>query len=140
MLSASAGQRDPSGSAKGLVPGLSQEPTTVAVPSGSNRDTAVVSASSTCPVSAATEANTSDGETPRATSVATRRKAACSSATRRSSSRLDSSESAMVLKDCSRPPTSPGPVSGIRTVRSPPATWPAIAEARRNGRTIERVR
>ena len=92
------------------------------------------------PVSAATAPNTSGGETPRATSVATRRRAACSSATRPSSSRLVSSESAMLLNDRSRRPTSPGPVSGIRTVRSPPATWPAIPDARRTGWTTDRVR
>ena len=55
------------------------------MPSGSYRLMPVTSAASTRPASAATAANTSSGGAPRATSVATRRSAACSSANPRSS-------------------------------------------------------
>jgi hypothetical protein len=46
------------------------------------------STGSSCPASLATAANTSSGATPRAASVATRRNAACSSASRVRAARL----------------------------------------------------
>jgi hypothetical protein len=57
-----------------------------------------------------------------------------------SSSRLSSNEPAMVLKLASSIPISPTPRSGMRAPRSPPASRPAIAAARRTGCTIARVR
>ena len=74
-----------------------------------------------------------------------RRRASSPAATTRareavSSARLASSERAIVLNDRSNAPISPTPVSGIRTARSPPATRPAIADARRTGTTIDRTR
>ena len=47
---------------------------------------------------------------------------------------------AMVLKLASSIPISPTPRSGMRAPRSPPASRPAIAAARRTGCTIARVR
>ena len=114
--------------------------TTMAVPSGSKRTTAVSSAPTSRPTSVATAEKISPGGTARATRVATRRSAACSSSSRVSSSRLRSSEPAMVLNECSSAPTSSTPVSGMRTARSPPASWPAMAAARRTGWTMALVR
>ena len=62
-------------------------PIIVPVPSGSNRAITLNWAPVTVATSSATAANTTSGETPSATSVATRRRAACSSAIRRSSER-----------------------------------------------------
>ena len=67
------------------APVLAQVATSVSAPSGSYRLMPVVSASSSCPASTVTAANTSSGGAARATSVATRRSAACSSANLRSS-------------------------------------------------------
>ena len=57
-----------------------------------------------------------------------------------SSMRLCCSDPAMVLKLCCRTPISAIPRSGIRTVRSPCASRPAMAAASRTGLTIARVR
>src|ERR1700739_3433830 len=57
---------------------LGHDATSVAVPSGLNRASVARSAPSTRPASSATAANTASGGVPRATSVATRRSAACS--------------------------------------------------------------
>ena len=81
-------QRLPTGSSARWAPTLA---TRVVAPSGSRRTMTVPSAPRTLLASSATAANTSAGGSPRATRVATRRRAACSSAIRRSSSRLSSS-------------------------------------------------
>ena len=62
------------------MPVRAAAPTTVAVRSGSYRIMDVWSASSTRRTSSVTAANTSSGGAARATSVATRRSATCSSA------------------------------------------------------------
>ena len=68
---------------RGWCPPLApHEPTTVAVPCCSYRLMTAKSASSSRPASAATAAKTSSGGAARATSVATRRSVACSSANR----------------------------------------------------------
>ena len=73
---------------KGMaLPVLAHPPMAAAMPSGSYRLMPVTSAASTRPASAATAAKTSSGGAARATSVATRRSAACSSANSRSSTR-----------------------------------------------------
>ena len=113
---------------------------TVAVPSGSTRSSLVIGASRRWATSPHTASKTSAGGTARATRVATRRNAACSSTIRRSSLWLVSSESPMVLKARSSTPISATPVSGSRTARSPAASRPAMVAARRTGRTIVRVR
>ena len=66
---------------------LLQAPTDTCASSGSHRLRIVKSTSSSRPTSSATTANTASGDTPPATSVATRRSAACSSAWLRSSTR-----------------------------------------------------
>ena len=76
----------PTGKCTG-APLRDQAPTTVIAPSGWYRLRVVKSTPSTRPASAVTAANTSSGGVPRATSVATRRSAACSSANPRSSTR-----------------------------------------------------
>ncbi len=60
----------------------------VAVPSGSYRAMCAAATPSSRPTSRATAAKSAAGGTPRATSVATRRRAACSSASRVYSSRV----------------------------------------------------
>ncbi len=70
-----------------VAPALAQVPTIVYPPSASYRPMPVRSASSSRPASAVTAANTSSGGAARATSVATRRSAACSWANSRSSVR-----------------------------------------------------
>ncbi len=62
------------------APGPVHVPTNVSVPSASYRAITATSAASARPASAVTAANTSSGGAARATSVATRRNAACSSA------------------------------------------------------------
>ena len=57
------------------------------MPSGSNRSRTLRSAESSRPASAVTASKTSSGDAARATRVATRRSAACSSANPRSSTR-----------------------------------------------------
>jgi hypothetical protein len=78
------------------VPGLKYmypwPATTVISPSGSNRAIPAVSASKSTRTSPDTAASTSSGPAPRATSVATRRNAACSPAIRGGSSELRSCE------------------------------------------------
>ena len=74
----------PTGAGKAGV--LVHAPTTVCAPSGSYRHMRAMSVPSTRPASAVTAANTCSGGAARATSVATRRSAACSSANPRSSS------------------------------------------------------
>src|ERR1700739_4778485 len=66
---------------------LVHDATIVAVPSGLNRASVARSAPSTHPASSATAANTASGGVPRATSVATRRSAACSPVIRSSPAR-----------------------------------------------------
>ena len=78
-------QRSPTAVTSGSVASTA---TTVTTPSGSSRYRNVVSKSRIRLVSLVTASNTSPAGTPRATSVATRRSAVCSSATRRSSPRL----------------------------------------------------
>ena len=90
---------------------LLQTPTTVAASSGSYRLMIVPSAESTRPTSAVTAANTSCGGAARATSVATRRSAACSSANPRSSTRacaLAIAVAASSVKPASRASVSAG--------------------------------
>ena len=81
----SSAARTPTGMSEARLP---EDETTVTAPSGPQRFTPAQSAPSSCSTSAATASRTSLGETPRATNVATRRKAACSSAIRASSLRL----------------------------------------------------
>ena len=69
----------------GARPVLVHAPTTVASPSGSYRIKLVWSVPSTRPTSAVIAAKVSAGEAPSATSVATRRSAACWSSLRRRS-------------------------------------------------------
>ena len=75
--SPSSVKRVPSG---GGSHGVSDCATSVAVPSGSKRSIPTASTSKTRATSSATATKSSTGEASRATSVATRRSAACSSA------------------------------------------------------------
>jgi hypothetical protein len=105
-----SGVRVPTG--KGTaVPGLVHAPTAVCVPSASYRVMIATSGESTRPTSAVTVANTSSGAVARATRVAIRRSAACSSAKPRSSTRVCALAIAVPtswVKPASRPSVSAG--------------------------------
>ena len=132
----------PSGSATptGTSSVFGSTATMTAAPSSWSRAIATLSAVNNARTSTATAAKISAGRTACATSVATRRSAACSSARRCSCSWLTSSELSMRLKARSSSPISSTPSSDNRTVRSPPASLPAAPATRRTGRTMTRER